>query len=381
MRNLTKIIAASVAAFALVSVAGCSGGSSATTVATSANWNVRTSTVVENNEFDFWRSHKEVAAYSISFNEGTNSSYSVEYDTTNATYTTQFYMAAENYDWTSTEIPEDFRLTASEDTVTEEPVYVYETEMYISGVYKAEDGTKSEFDDEISSICMYRTAGNNLQPVYSKQIVKNTTPAALSAGTVEGAFIKVDAEYETYYNYDCTAAYVKTLDNSTNNEEDKNTEKTINLKDKRKYSTFDNSQLRAAIRAFTMTESATRTFNVVLPQDGSVQTVTASIAAPAELNPDADGEKQIIDALDACQPDDYIFFDRKQGTDNELNYRYNALQLAISANLQGATPTLWYTTVENQDVNTTRSVLIRMSTPVAFGMGTLVYELKSLNLE
>lgn len=382
MKNLTKIIAASLLAGSLLTVAGCSRGTTVTTVATFANWNVRTSTVVESNEYDFWRTHKEVASYSISFKEGTNNSYSVSYDTANATYTTKFYMDAEDYDWTSSSIPENYRVTADDNTVTKEPVYVYETEMHISGVYKDKDGNESAFDDEIISVCKYRTAEKNLQPVYSKQIVKNTTPAALSTGNVDGAYVKVDAVYETFYNFNCTEAFVKTQNNSTTKEEEKNTERSVKIKDKKNYSAFDNSQLRAALRALTMTEDAVRTFNVVLPQSGNVQTCTAKIAAPVELKEDVEGEKQIIDALDACQPDDYIFFDHRVDSEGKkVNYRYSAMQLEISAYLKGTAPTVWYTTVENQDVNTTRSILLRMSSPIAFGMGTLIYELKSLNLE
>lgn len=382
MKNLTKIIAASLLAGSLLAVSGCSRGTVVTTVATSANWNVRTSTVVENNEYGFWRTHKEVASYSVSFKEGTNNSYSVSYDTANATYTTKFYMDAEDYDWTSASLPENYRVTADENTVVKEPVYVYETEMRISGVYKDKNGNESAFDDEIITVCKYRTADKNLQPVYSKQIIKNTTPAALSTGSVEGAYVKVDAVYETYYNFDCSEAFVKTQNNSAAKEEDKSTERSVKIKDKKKYSAFDNSQLRAALRAFNMTEDAVRTFNVVLPQSANMQTCTAKIAAPVELKEDVENEKRIIDALDACQPDDYIFFDhRVDENGKKANYRYSAMQLEISAYLKGSAPTVWYTTVENQDVNTTRSVLLRMSSPISFGMGTLIYELKALNLK
>ncbi|MDE7083947.1 MAG: hypothetical protein K2O81_01730 [Clostridia bacterium] len=113
-----------------------------------------------------------------------------------------------------------------------------------------------------------------------------------------------------------------------------------------------------------------------------MQSVSARIANPAELN--ATSDSQIINALNNA-PHSYIFFDGRpsDGSSEETpkNFRYSAVSLSVNAPLQGNSPTMWYSTVENNDVNSTRCVLLKMNTPMSFGAGTLTYTLKTLGLE
>ena len=372
MKTFSKCLAIVLAAAGAATLAGCKNGSPNYKTATTANWNVRTSVSVEEDSFDFWQNNKETAEYKITFTEGSNSSYAVKYTT--ATYSTSFYMLAE-YDWKSATIVEEYRSTAEESDT--EPVYVYETSLTISGSYEMKaGGAKKNFTDELVTKSYFRPAGKNLQPVYSYQKVKNTSPTALTASNINSAFIEVDEEYETFYNKQCSqATVVKTVAGK----HEKETKK-IGLNTG--YSNFDNSQLRAAIRAFTLSGGASRTFYVATPQNGNLQSVTASVANPAEL--DSEKDKTIIDALDNA-PDNYIFFDGtvadKKEDEKDRNYRYSAVSLSINASLKGTSPALWYTTVENNDLNSTRCVLLKMNTPLSFGLGTLTYTLKSLTVD
>lgn len=383
MKALTKCFATVLVAASLITVAGCSKGSSNPKTATTANWNVRTSTAVEKNKFEFWQNNKEVAEYSISFTEGSNGSYKLVYDNlANATYKTEFYMI-ESYDW-NTQTIEEYR---TEETDTE-PLYVYKTELNISGKYVLKsDATKAyAFYDVLETVCYFRPAAQNLQPVYSYQKVINTSPAAISTGSIDGAYVATYAVYETHYNKACTQATIETTtyesaaDVGVEGKGEKTTKK-LGLSGKSGHSNFDNSQLRAAVRAFTLSGGATRTFNVVTPQNGGVQSVSASVSSPVELN-DIENST-IINALNGA-PEDYIFFDgtveNKKENEKDRNYRFNAVRLSINASLQGTMPVMWYTTVENNDLNTTRCVLLRMSTPLSFSMGTLDYSLKALNV-
>lgn len=376
MKTFSKCLALVLAAAGAATLAGCNNGPSNHRTATTANWNVRTSSSVEENSFEFWQTNKEVAEYAISFTQGSNSTYGVTYSESTAMYSTEFYMLAA-YDWKSDTI-EEYQ-SAESDT---EPVYVYKTSLIITGDYQLKpNGATKHFTDTLDTVCYFRPAGKNLQPVYSEQKVKNTSPATLSASNINSAVVQVDEEYRTYYNKQCSQAtvqkYLPESEGSANYV--LNSTKKIGLGSD--YSNFDNSQIRAAIRAFTLSGGATRTFNILSPQNGGVQSVSARVSNPVEL--DSTNDKKIIDALDAA-PDNYIFFDgtveNKKEDEKDRNYRFNAVSLSINASLQGSSPTMWYSTVENNDINGTRCVLLKMSTPLAFGLGTLHYNLKSLTV-
>ncbi len=389
MKTLTKLLAVAVAAGSIITVAGCAKKAPDARVATVANWNVRISDSVEKDSCDFWLNNKEIATYSIGFTpaESGNTTYSVAYDTQaeNAVYETKFYM--ESYDWNADSLPgnEGYKAEATEN------VYVYETRMNLSGTYKltADENYKRDFTDEVVSVCKFRMAGDNLQPVYSYQMIKDTAPDRLSAPNPDGKTVdevmdvvcdRIDAVHETFYNRDCTEALIKTTDN-INSEESGET--TLSLASKEGYSVFDNSQIRAAVRAFNMTGGSSRIFNVVVPQSKAVQTCTATVGAPISLNPADQStgaeQAQIISALNNCK--DYIYFDGTSADNTAARLqRFNAVALSINASLRGQDPVQWYATVENEAINTTRAVLLRWTTPLSFNLGTLSYTLKELKL-
>ena len=388
MKTLTKIIAVAIAAIGVAGVAGCSNTSPSAKTITNANWNVRTSTSVEKSFSERWLTNKEVAEYSIRLTPGSNITYKVSYYD-GGHYKTEFFMTY--FDWSSVEgMPEGYAPAEN----TKELVYAYTTELAISGKYTFNATNEDKhFDDSVKSVCYYRLAGDNLQPVYSYQEIKNTAPNEINASTAESMIIKTDDVYTTYYNYNCTKATVVHENNLK--QENSTTVKEVGLTSKAGYSLFDNSQLRAAIRAFNLSSGASHVFNVLVPQNGAVQTCYASSGgAPIELTStlldesetasetnEVEKEKQqIIDALDGCG--DYIVIDKGTG-ENALNYRYSSVTMGLSTDttMVGSAPTLWYSSVENSEINYCRSVLLRISTPLSFGLGTLNYTLKSLSLQ
>lgn len=369
VKRLLTVILALGGTAAAVTAAGCSGGPAYSSTATMANWNVATSATVEKNYVDFWRNHKEEAEYEISLKEGGNSTYSVIYNSTDALYKTAFYMDSADYDWAGASIPEEFKIT--EDT-PKDLVYVYETSLTRTGSYqlKSNGNERVDFKDEVTTICKYRLAGEDLKPVYSKHIVKNMSPATLTAVSKDTMCVEVDAVYETYYNRDCTKAIIKTDDHKKS---ENSGEKSIELSGL----TFDNFQLEAALRAFGL--SGTKSFSVCSPQNGNSQESTATCYNPVELNTETDGK--IISALKGAN-DNYIFFDGSS-SDPETpakQIRYNAVSLGITADMSGSSPVYWYAALENADANATRCVLLKKSMPLPFGLGTQIFSLKELKL-
>jgi hypothetical protein len=352
----------------MATFAACSS-SSATSSVTSANWDER---VIKNDLSDTssWFTNKEVATYSIDFTEGSNSSYSINYFTDGsktAEYKTEFY--AISYDWASSDIPEEYRQVAG----TKENVYVYTTSLTISGSYKMKNGdAEKAFDDSIQTVCYFRSAKNNLQPVYSKQIVHSTSPASLVADNIENTYVELVGVYETYYNKDCTQADVKTYDKDNALTE----EKVVTLDGS--YNLFDTTELGTAMRALTLSSSGTYLFDVLIPINGSYATYQAVGSSAAYLDSDNADEKQIIDALDASSPDNYIFANAEK--DGASVYSYNTATLSLVASLPGPSYTYWYATVPNNSFNSARAVMLKVSSPVYFGLGTLTYTLSSLNL-
>lgn len=376
MKNIKKVFAIILAVGSMATLAGCSS-TTYSSVSTAANWNVATSTTVEMNFAEYWRTHKEVVDYSVTFEEGGNSSYKVEYFTADpeTTYKTAFYMDANEYDWSSESLPEGIKITS--DTAIKDAVYVYETTLVLKGRYiLASTKEAVEFSDSVITTCKYRLAGEDLKPVYSKQEVKSTAPNTLTAISKDSMCAKTNAVYETFYNRDCNTAIVKT----TNNEDNTTTQKSIALEGL----VFDNSQLPAALRSFSLT--GTKMFTVCAPQNGSAQQCTVSCAAPAELSNES--QLQIITALknvndgNGNKVNDYIIFDGDDGDaeTKDKQIRYTAISLGITADMKGATPVYSYATVENSDVNTTRSMLLKVINPLSFGLGSLTYTVKNISI-
>lgn len=365
MKKLVKFVAAALAVGTAIAFAGCSSKSMANAVATTANWNVRTSASNESSYYQYWKSNKEVCSYSVALTAGTNSTYSVEYDD-GATYSTEFYMLSSDWNYNASTVPEELR---SEKTA---PVYVYKTTLITSGRYVlSSSGTGTPFNDSTETVCYFRTAGDYLIPVYSKQIIKNTSPNTLSATSIADMCVTLEATYETYYNADGTKAVVSETKNS------KTTKTEVELDDGNGYSTFDNSQLRMAMRSLTATSDSTYVFNALVPQNGSLTTCQATCGEATALSSEDTEQAQIIAALDKAAESSYIFLE----TSDEISYRYSGIELAVVAKLQGTTSSYWYSTVESNDINATKAVLLRMSTPLSFNLGTLVYTLKDLSIE
>ncbi|MGN1104377.1 MAG: hypothetical protein ACI4QI_05815, partial [Candidatus Coproplasma sp.] len=286
---MKKIIATALIAGSVVTLAGCSSGTVYSSTSTAANWNVATSATVEKNSIEFWRSHKEVASYSVEFAEGGNSSYKVEYYTADegTKYTTTFYMDKADYDWGSSTLPEGIKIDSAETAAPKDPVYVFETDYTVKGRYLfTATGETVEFTDSVKTVCKLRLAGEGLKPVYSYQEVKNTAPSTLTAVNKDAMCVTIDATYETFYNRDCTSAVIIVDDKTEANED---STKTVALSG----IVFDNCQLPFALRSFNL--SGTKTFNICSPQNGNAQAITATCATATELNSESD--KQVIDAL------------------------------------------------------------------------------------
>lgn len=366
MKSFLKIIAVAAAACATLGMSAC-GGTANYKIGTSPNWDARVvikNDLTENSE---WLTNKEVAVYSVAFTKGANESYSVEYVTDGsktASYVTQFY--AVRYDWSSADLPEEYRVEN-----TTEYVYVYKTQVILSGRVTFGEEYK-EFDNVISTVSYFRSAEDNLQPVYSKQVIKCTSPANLFPSSLETAYVVMDRVYETFYNFNCTEARVTCTDNS-----DSEMNGTDKISVSSSYSLFDVNSLGAAMRSLTF--SGTHVFDTLIPIEGKKFTYQVSCASAATLDAAEQDNQQIISALNAAVDSRYLF----SGVDEEGNreYKYNALTLSYVSSMPGSSSVYWYANVADARMNSTRAALLKVIDPVPFSLGTLTYSLSSLSQE
>lgn len=370
MRRLLSFAAAVLSLGLAATIAGCSGCSSCSscsssyknTALTNSNWYAGTS--YKGIQPSFITGEKEeytpeTVSYSVTFDSSSasNSYYSVDYR--NGSYKTNFYGGY--YDWSADSIPEAYRQD------TNELVYYYETELEISVqfTYGDENSGNREstewFSDSIITKAVFRSAGDNLAPVYSCQKIVSHTPANLQAGSLEETYETVEAEYECFYNYGCSQATVL----STLNGED--SEKTYYDLDETANSLFDNAYLYIAVRSMKLSSSLSQTINIFSAVSGGVSAYTLSGSDEALS---ADEQTKVSEELEKRQ----LY---TQSGDSTL--ATVAVDIAYSGgNLSGTTQTVWFAAIEDSDNNTARATMLKISTPLSYSLGTLVYTLDEI---
>jgi hypothetical protein len=364
MKKFTKLLAIALAAGSAFALSAC--GESKNNIGSSAYWNALTNSVNDLTSDSTWLTNSEVATYAISFKEGGNANYKVEYnldDTSSAYYKTEFY--ATQYVWNSDS-------TDGYKTDKTEYVYVYKTTLKLSGKYTyLATGESKEFSDSVETISYFRSATNSLEPVYSKQVIKTTAPAQLIPTSIDTCYTVIDSSYETFYNVDCTKATINSYDATTgeSNSVELNDINGTNM-------LYDANSLGLALRSFTFSSGTSYTFDTVVAPNGNVATYLAQCNSTGTLNAEDEVESGIITALNESSPSDYIFV----GADNDgnVNYNYNQVTLSIVADLSGSSYSYWYADVSG-DLNATRATMLKVSTPIYYNLGTLTYSLSSLN--
>ena len=356
MKSFVKITMAVLAVGMAATLAGCDGCMGCSTSAnnntlTNSNWYTGTSykgiqrsfIVGENSEYT-----KEVIEYGLNFEKGSNSSYSVDYK--DGSLTTEFY--ATYYDWSTSHYPED----------SKELVYYYKNEMTLSVQYKKGDNSSEWFADSVVNESYFRAAGKELKPIYSKQVVKSTTPNNYQAGSVDGAYKKVEAVYENFYNKTCTEV------TSYKTEDGKTTEAVYGNLHKTEYTLFDNSSLYIAVRSMKLSDGLSQTISLFGAASGGV--ANYNIAG----NKDGIPEEQ-LNAISAELQENKLFTpteEKKTIPTVGVNINY------AGGELTGTTQKVWYAAIENYDNNTARATMLKLEIPLSYNLGTLSFTLKDI---
>lgn len=352
MKNSVKIISVALASLSVFAVAGCSTKTK-TVTPTASNWyQVTTRSGIDPSIIN---GQHEKLVYDVSLvkNSGANSTYRAEIES--GTYVTDFY--ATTYDWSEHEL-EAYRTDGTE------PVYVLETEFALKGRYVLTSTEEYvEFNDSATTVCYFRSAGSNLQPIYSYQKVYSTTPAYLNGISKETLTVNATYENKAFYNKDCSEATAYYTD--LNAKESQPTESVIKGLNETGYSLFDTSNVYFAMRAMdTNSSDFSKTVSVCIPVEKKYKNYVITSSGETVL---AEEETKIKSALfnaGYCVADEEI--------------KYNAVTATLSASMTGGSHTAWFASVPDVSGNWCRSTMLKLKVPLSFNLGTLEYVLNTV---
>lgn len=371
MNNKVKIIIASLAVGMAVTLSACDGcfgcagcnRKSTSKTLTRSNW--YTGTSYNGIQPSFIEGHdkfsKEIISYNVSYDAKSASNAYVSVDYKDGEFTTEFY--ATEYDWTSSSIPSGY----ANDKVSKEIVYCYKTELTISVQYTLKRGNKQSsewFNDHVITESYFRAAGKNLQPVYSRQSIKSTSPASYQPTKLEDAYKQIEVAYENFYDYKCTKVTGKTAEKGKEPESKEYTK--LNKLD---HTLFDNSSLYVAIRSMKLSSSLSESVELFSSATGGVDRyaiVGSNEALTEQERTDFTAILTLKELYKASSEDD-------KGI--------NATAVTVSyagGDLHGTSQTVWYASITDNDNNVSRATMLKLSVPISFSLGTLNYTLKEV---
>ena len=371
MKKFHKIAALVASATALVTLAGCMGGGCSScggnkvsnNALTNSNWYTQTGYKGIQPYFIDGQGTHETLVYEVTADTKSNGYYQVEYET--GEYTTDFYAC--EYDWNAESVPEGYR-TENKDTV-----YCYETEFTIKGKFVMGNNTK-EFEDSIKTVSLFRSAYYDLQPVYSEQNIKTTTPVSYRPANFETAYKQYNVTYKNYYNYNCREV---TSEKYENDETTPSDSKTYGKLNKTSNTLFDNSSLYIAARSMKLSSSLSQTINLFNAASGGISTIKLSGGDTAIKKEEL---AKISNALADKQLYTLVTKDEEGNDIEDKGVPTVAVTIAYDGgDMSGTKQTVWYAALNDTDNNTARCTMLKLSTPLPFGLGTLNFTLKEVS--
>ena len=239
--------------------------------------------------------------------------------------------------------------------VEDKTVYTYTTTFNIIAQYTLNDVTE-ECTDTITSTVKFYAAAYGLQPISSEKDINASAPTAVTGTKASECYQQFHYSTKVVYNADCSEG-TSTVTYHPSEGEAKSEENTFEI-DQKKFSYLDNEQLLLALRAVRNTTSSAKV-NVYSPFVESVQKVSWSFEADASA--------------------EFSFY--KNGSEEKVKstITYRPVSMVLDEKNPGATQTAWIAkkpeTSSNSNVN--RNVMLRLETPLSYGLGSLVYTLNS----
>ena len=252
--------------------------------------------------------------------------------------------------------------------------YLYKTTLTIDVTFILASGESVTKTDTVETEAKFKKAYNSLQPIYSKKVVHAHAPRDSEVTALEnkydeegkitqvGAFIEYDYEFFIEYDNDLSGGKLTKTDHSQYH--------TLGLKDDKKeilfsiddekYTYLDNEQYLFALRGISSEQlaSASKTVSMYNASLMAMETVATTPSSAAKTK---------------------FTFQLNGGQATEYEIEYVPLTIKSSNKNAGLSQTLWYAKTTGNNSNQFRNVLLKMSVPMHFGLGTLQYKLQSAN--
>ncbi len=258
----------------------------------------------------------------------------------------------------------DYKLSYGEGTyktiltstnLTEGTGYTYTTEMKIPVTYEL-GNTKQTYNDVVTSTVTFLEARQGLRPIKSEKNVESHTPTQNTPTKLEDCFKHYKYETETTYKADGTGSSTVTYTVHPSTSLVGKPQTSSFEYGKEDYTYLDNEQLFLALRAVP-TSSTSGTFECYNPYDKTMQNLKFSFGSVTG------------------KP----FTHTVNGTPlSGATVNYREVTLKLDARNAGATQTAWIANATDASKNPNRNVLLKLSVPIFYNIGTLVYELKTV---
>lgn len=243
-------------------------------------------------------------------------------------------------------------VSAKEDDKT---VYTYTTTLNITAQYTL-NGVTEECQDVVTSTVKFYAAEYGLQPISSEKEIKASSPTAITGTTASDCYQQYHYATKITYNEDCTEG--KSVVTHYLTEGDPKVKENTFAIDQKKLSYLDNEQVLLALRGVRNSTSSAK-LNVYSAFAEAVQkvawTFNAEVSAEFSFYKDGGEEK----------------------TKSTITYR--PVNVVLDEKNPGATQTAWIAKKPetSSTANVNRNVILRLETPLSYGLGSLIYTLNS----
>ena len=280
----------------------------------------------------------ETLVYDVAFDASETSLVEYKLNYTDGKYTTNLTSATENG----------------------KTVYTYTTQLNITAHYTLNEETKS-FNDSVTSTVKFLSGEYGFQPISSEKDINGTTPSATTPEKVDGCYRQFHYTVKTTYNDDCSegTTTVTKLPLEGETGEAKSSDDTFEIEQK-KYGYLDNEQVLLALRGVRNTTTSAKLL-VYSPFSLAVQKVSYAFTAEASK--------------------EFSFYKNGSAELVKSTITYRPVTVVLDEKNPGATQTAWIEKPADTSKNTNRNVMLRLETPLSYGLGTLIYTLNSVSYQ
>ena len=303
----------------------------------------------------------EKATYSVTYDKSGagNSNYSLAYE--NGVYTTEFTGKTMSLSLVHESYREAFeRAQTKDEKVRGLVLYYYKTTFTIDVTFDFGGDKSDTFTDTIETETYFRTTGQGMRPVWSRETVDVHSPAEQQPSSLENTYRHVKRETVTSYNLQNSRAVVQTVI-----DDGEPAERSYGVSS----SAFDTNTIYLVARAMALSGGSSQGITLFYPMSGT--SASYSVTGGSTKLEDAELTQILaVPAIDAAIP-------QPEEGDKSINYISSRINLS-SGSLTGTDQTVWFAKVPSAGKNELRAAMLKINTVLPFGLGSLNYVLTDI---